>query len=610
MKNKFFLALAFAANCAFAQNTYQYKLDLVNVEKDQVKVTLVPPKTDKDELLFIMPRAVQGSYAVKNYGRFVTKFTAYDNAGNKLKTKQKEFDKFYIYKAQSLARIEYLVDDTWDTKNKKNFVFQPGGSNIEAGQNFAVNTFCFFGYFDGFKINPFQIEVTKPEQMYGSGFLTKTAKDKNTDIINAPDYVFLADNPLMYCVPDTTSMQVAGCTIKISVYSATGVVKSSKVKEYLAPLGAALSDFLKGLPVNEYHFIFYFEDPAKTAKVKSAGLAGYGALEHNHSSFYYLPETKNEADLKETVVHVCGHEFLHLVTPLNLHSEEIANFDFLNPKMSQHLWMYEGVTEYYSQLVPLQGGIVTEKEFRKTMRSKINQGEDFGAFSMTEMSRNVITPQNQKLYESVYNKGAVLAMLLDIQIADLTKGEKNLKSVMFELAKKYGPTKPFNDDQLFDDIVNLTHPDIRKFINAHIVGTETPDYRHILDKIGWQFADQKVKEVYLSGYFGVDFDEKTSSLFFTNVGNNIFGLQNGDVLVSINWTDVTADNINEMFEKYFKFNESDKSITVIVKRNGTTKTLSGSPQKGTMTMHNYIGASEDKLSASQTMLRKFILHQE
>ena len=62
-------------------------------------------------------------------------------------------------------------------KDKKKFVFQPGGSNIEAGLNYVINPHCFFGYFDGFKMNPFQIEVKKPSEMYGSGNLTKSSKD-------------------------------------------------------------------------------------------------------------------------------------------------------------------------------------------------------------------------------------------------------------------------------------------------------------------------------------------------------------------------------------------------------------------------------------------------
>jgi predicted metalloprotease with PDZ domain len=43
------------------------------------------------------------------------------------------------------------------------------------------------------------------------------------------------------------------------------------------------------------------------------------------------------------------HEFFHIVTPLSIHSKEIQDFDY-NDKMSEHLWMYEGVTEYFANL--------------------------------------------------------------------------------------------------------------------------------------------------------------------------------------------------------------------------------------------------------------------
>jgi predicted metalloprotease with PDZ domain len=47
---------------------------------------------------------------------------------------------------------------------------------------------------------------------------------------------------------------------------------------------------------------------------------------------------------------VVSHEFFHIVTPLSIHSKEIQDFDYNDPKMSQHLWMYEGVTEYFANL--------------------------------------------------------------------------------------------------------------------------------------------------------------------------------------------------------------------------------------------------------------------
>jgi predicted metalloprotease with PDZ domain len=244
MKRQFFSALFLAlSSLLIAQNQYQYQVDLINVSKDQVKVSLSPPRMDKDELVFIMPRVIPGSYSIKDYGRFIKQFTAYDKNGKKLKTKQKNTNEFYIYDAQAINKIEYLVNDTWDDKDKKKFVFQPGGSNIEAGLNYVINPHCFFGYFDGFKMNPFQIEVKKPSEMYGSGNLTKSSKDNITDIIVAPNYVFLADNPMMYCVPDTTSFQVAAANIHISVYSVNGIVKSKKVAEYLQPVAGALKEF-------------------------------------------------------------------------------------------------------------------------------------------------------------------------------------------------------------------------------------------------------------------------------------------------------------------------------------------------------------------------------
>ena len=140
--------------------------------------------------------------------------------------------------------------------------------------------------------------------------------------------------------------------------------------------------------------------------VAETGDGGYGALEHNYSSLYFLPEIGMESRLHSLVNEVAGHEFLHIQTPLNLHSEEIENFDFIDPKMSQHLWLYEGVTEYFAHLVQVQNGLIDQATFFKNMQDKIRQAEEFGNFSMTEMSKNVLTEAYKSKYNSVYNKGA------------------------------------------------------------------------------------------------------------------------------------------------------------------------------------------------------------
>jgi predicted metalloprotease with PDZ domain len=63
-----------------------------------------------------------------------------------------------------------------------------------------------------------------------------------------------------------------------------------------------------------------------------------------------LPELMPKEELVKSMMDVVSHEFFHIVTPLSIHSKEIQDFDYNDPKMSEHLWMYEGVTEYFANL--------------------------------------------------------------------------------------------------------------------------------------------------------------------------------------------------------------------------------------------------------------------
>lgn len=594
MKRLFSIAVAaFLFLSSAAQSAYRYTVDLQHVEKDKVKVTLYPPQIKGQEYAtFIIPRVVPGSYAIKDFGRFIEKFSAYSADGKKLKVKHKDRNRFIISNPSDLSYIEYWVNDTWDDKNKKEYVFQPCGSNIESDANFVINGHCFYGYFDGYKMLPYEITVAKPAGFYGATPLQKKLESTDKDVLLCPNYVELADNPVMYTKPDTASFDVGNMNVLVAVYSAKGLVHSKKIIEYVQPIGNALERFFKILPVNNYLFIYYFDAPERLQASKAAGLSGgYGALEHHHCSFYYLPETTFEKELRSTVYHVSCHEFLHILTPLNIHSKEIEDFDFVAPTMSRHLWLYEGVTEYFSMLCQVQDSLVTEQEFLDMIRQKINESEQFGSFSFTAMSANVLTPENQKLYLSVYNKGAVLAMMLDINIQELTNGKKSLKSVLQELAVKYGPEKPFDDNALISEIVSRVHPDLQQFFDSYISGSETVEYNRYFSKLGWDYQSEKERKVYISGYFGVEYKEATSSFVLVQVRQNIFGFVNGDILEAINGEEITMDNFMDIFNKYFKYNESPAKIKVKIKRGSQEMTLQNSPIEATITQKNYLAKS-------------------
>lgn len=583
MKNLLCLLVAFIFSFqATAQNEYQYSIDINTIENDRVSVELLCPKISESEIIFVIPRVIPGSYSDKKFAQFIKKFRAEDKEGNKLKYKLVDKSHFIIYQADKLYKITYDVDDTWDVQSKKKYIFEPGGSNIAQGKNVVLNNHAFFGYFENYKSLPFKIEIVKPESFFASTYLETVSKSKTEDLLIANDYFELGDNPVLYCVPDTTSFKISNTTIYVSVYNKDNSTTSEEIAEYMQPLAKALESFFEGkLPTDEYWFLIYLEE---LDNMKKHG--GYGALEHHHSSFYYLPETKMKSRFKQMILDISAHEFLHVLTPLNLHSTHIADFNYRNPVMSEHLWLYEGVTEYFSHLVQLQAGLIDSERFFEEMRSKMNRADDYPAFSMTEMSTNVLDNKYKDLYSSVYTKGAVLAFLLDLEIIRLTEGEKTLKDALLQLTKKYGPENPFKDENIIQDLSDLTHPDLQLFFDQYVIGEEEPDYSKMLNLIGWDYKRSFVRDIYYFGDLPLKFED--GKFIFTNNTENAFGIMYGDVLIAVDDNDATEDNINDLYKEYFRSRENDDPIYVKINRAGYNKTLKGIPLEAKQTQINYI----------------------
>ena len=600
-----FLLLSLSFNL-YAQDKYIYAADLKNIVDDKVQIQLITPAIKENEVTFSFPRVIPGSYSEKNYGKFIDEFEAFDKEGKPLKVKKVNKNQYSIKDAVRLNRISYKVNDTWDTPDK-DFIFQPGGSNIESGKNVIMNNHAFYGYFEGYNTLPFEIRVTKPAAMYASTHLQVDRKSPEEDVLTAKNYVYLADNPVFYCSPDTTSFVAGKSRINISVYSASAKVKSSQVSGYLQPMASALQQFFNGLPVDSYQFLFYFEDPAIALADKEKGGGGYGALEHNYSSLYFLPEIAFEPRLKSMVNEVSSHEFLHILTPFNLHSGLIENFDFVNPKMSRHLWLYEGVTEYFSNLVQVQGGLITEKDFFKNMRDKINEADKFGDFSMTAMSERVLEDRYQKKYSSVYNRGALIGLMLDIFIREKTNHDKDLKKVIMDLSQKYGAGKPFKDDAFLAEFVQASHPDVQSFIDNFINGEQPLPFSQYFGTLGYEYSPAKRIDVYYAGKMGLKYDEENKAIAFADVDKrNAFGLEDGDLFLAVEDIAVTEDNIDEIWEKYFQHNSTFTSLTVKVKRKSQEKVLNGSLFKGYLEAKNHIEPVPNPTALQKSNLSRLI----
>ncbi len=571
-----------------AQDKYVYSADLKNIKDDKVSINLITPGIKEKQIIFSFPRVIPGSYSEKSFGKYIDDFKVFDAKGKELKTKKINSYQYSIANAQKINRITYKVNDTWDSPDK-DFIFQPGGSNIDAGKNVIINTHAFFGYFEGYSQLPFEVNVAKPAEFYASTNMPVQRKTSEEDILSAQNYVFLADNPVFYNIPDTTSFIIGNTNINVSVYSVTGKVTSKQISGYLRPMAEALQIFFNGLPVDRYQFLFFFDNPENPIAPKESSGGGYGALEHNYSSLYFLPEMTFETQLKTMVNDVASHEFLHILTPLNLHSEQIEYFDFVNPKMSRHLWLYEGVTEYFSNLVQLTSGLINQKKFFSNMQEKIEQAEEHGDFAMTTMSLRVLEDEYQKKYNSVYNRGALIAFMLDIDIREKTNDTKDLKSVIVDLAGKYGPGKPFNDSTFLQEFVAASHPGVQTFIDNYINGDRPLPYQEFFARLGYEFSPEKKIEAYFVGRMGLKYDEESKGFVFTEVDKkNALTLQDGDQFLAVNDIKVDENNLSDLWEKYFLNNTDIPNLALTVKRKGEETVLSGPLYKGYAEVKNYL----------------------
>ena len=589
-------------------------IDLVNVVDDRVRVEMDPVAFTTETVLFRIPKTVPGTYSSDNYGKYIQDFKALDYKGNQLDVVKLDENSWRILNGVQLDKVEYLVNDTYDTENEvADAVFSPAGTNISAGSNFMLNLHGFVGYFDGFKEVPYSILVNKPGDLIATTTLSEESNRKPDplwDSFIAKRYFEVIDNPIMYAKPNTEIFEINGITVTLSLYSPNNVYKASDLKDRMVSMMGAQKNFLGDVDsTKEYNILLYLSD------VNVPDAQGFGALEHHTSTVVVLPEAMPMERLEQAMVDVVSHEFFHIVTPLSVHSKEIQYFDFNNPKMSKHLWMYEGTTEYFANLFQVQQGLISEDEFYDRMLMKIDNSKFYDDnMSFTIMSENILEEPYEVNYANVYEKGALINMSLDLLLREKSNGEKGVLWLLKELSKKYGVNVPFDDDALFKEILEMTYPEVDTFFKNHVIGDIPIDYDFYLNMVGLSILDVEQQ----TGYFFdgqvpyIDVDIESDSVIFIREGiklNSFFKdleLKGGDVLQVINGEEITIESFRSIIEESFSWTP-EKVIKITAERNGEIISMEGpvgSPMKVVNKITSKKDATENEISLRSAWLKK------
>jgi predicted metalloprotease with PDZ domain len=616
-KYGFFFALACLTFSTSAQNVnnfkgYRFTIDLVNVNHDKVKVELRTPSITRNSITYFLPKIVPGTYSVDDYGRYIEGFKAFDKNGDTLPVVRPDINSWKISSADRMVKLSYWVNDSYDDTLTKQVIFEPAGSDIEKDTVYAINNHCFLGYFEDMKNIPYEVTITHPEKMYGSTALIDLDKSDVTDRFITKSYNQLVDNPFLYDYPDTSVIKVGNSIVLISVYSPNKLVSAHFLAAKLDTLLMAQTKYLGGkLPVEKYAFIVFLSD-------KPGLSGGEGALEHSYSSFYYFGE-RDSTQLYHQFVDAAAHEFFHILTPLSIHSEEIQNFNFNDPRMSEHLWLYEGSTEYHAQMVQEKYGLMTPQALLNVFsrmitisRTRFNDTVPF-----TVMSRGVLA-QYKNQFVNVYQKGALIALCIDIQLLKLSNGKYGFMNLIQDLSKRYGKQLGFKDEELFGEIGKLTYPEIEKFLQTYVAGSQPLPLEQVFNSVGVDYLPkvQTKDSAFTMGNISLSFNSETKRPMVSDIsGMNAFGkamgYQKNDEIISINGVDMNPSTAPRFFRNFQNTAKAGEDLIIKVKRKdekGEEKIveLKGVMTKAPVIKYNVLRFS-DNASADQLALRNYWL---
>lgn len=598
-------------------NVIETHIDLNLVENDQLLITLDPGPFPAGEVTFYMPSVIPGTYQYSNFGRFISDVKAFDKKGQPLVVAKEDANTWKIVNGKQLDRITYLVDDTFDSEEGKE-VYPMAGTKIEKDEVYLLNLHAMVGYFKGGKEWAYRVTIDSPTDLVPFSSMESASHTATQDVFLADRYFNIIDDPILYTNDDSVSFTLDDIEVNLAVYSPKGVHKAADFKETLEEMMQAQKRFLGNANTTKSYDILLLLMSMEELQ-HYGGMQG--ALEHHTSTTVVFYEGLDTESLKEYLVDVVSHEFFHTLTPLNVHSEQVHYFNYNEGVMSQHLWMYEGTTEYFANLFQVQQNIIDEDNFYSRMSDKISRAKRFDDnMPFTEMSTNIVDEPYQANYQNVYYKGALINMCLDIIIREKSGGTRGFLNVMQTLAKKYGVDTPFTDNKLFDEIISMTYPEVGAFIETYIQGETPVPYKSYLERAGVTISetDKKLQSIIMidprTPFIAPKPNEDGSmDLAVKGLNNRLveLGFQKGDLIRVFNGTEIpelSQENmgaLNMLFGASFSWSPEQK-VTFEVERDGERITLSGtvgiavSPAKG-------ITAIEDATPA-QIALRNAWLH--
>ncbi|PUA18305.1 M61 family metallopeptidase [Glaciimonas sp. PCH181] len=302
---------------------------------------------------------------------------------------------------------------------------------------------------------------------------------------------------------------------------------------------------------------------------------GYGGLEHRASTALICARAdlpvKGQPECSDgyrTFLGLCSHEYFHTWNVKRIKPAAFAPYDLQVENYTSLLWLFEGFTSYYDDLMLFRCGLIDQAEYLKLVTKTINGvllGSGRGKQSVAESSFDAWVKYYRQdenapnAIVSYYTKGSLVALALDLTIRSETKNKKSLDDVMRVLWQKYGRDFYATNDTagrgvteaaveaLFDAVTGLK---LKRFFDRYVRGTDDLPLEKLLASAGVTIADERkaVKPGLGARTTRGGAECKLLNVYEGGAAHRA-GLSAGDVLMALDGVRVTA-NLDVIFGRY------------------------------------------------------------
>jgi predicted metalloprotease with PDZ domain len=478
------------------------------------------------EEFLVMPVWTPGSYLIREFARHVQDFQAKDASGRALQ---------------------------WEKTNKNTWRIVPNGAR-EWSASYRVyanelsvrtnqlnsdhafwNNAALLMYLDGYLNAPATLRILAPQPWKIATGLP--AAGKNT--FRAENFDILYDSPVEVSNFKTISFSVKNVPHRI-VIDGEGNYDPEKMKADVQRIVATSVELMGGeIPYRDYTFILHLRSNT------GGGLEHLNSTALGYPRFGFQPETRYRGFLG-----LVSHEFFHLWNVKRIRPDALGPFDYSKENYTKLLWVAEGVTSYYGDLILRRAGLMSEKDylaslarafqsFQKVPGRRVMSAEEASFDTWIKYYRQDENSINSQI--DYYDKGAIVGLLLDLEIRKLTHNSKSLDDVMrglySEFFKKNRNYTPADFQRLSEQMAGTS---LEEFFSRYVRGREEFDYNRALAAAGLRLdlseASAGVKATE-KAYLGADLSQDGDRLLVSRVleGSPAYeqGLNTGDQIVAL-----------------------------------------------------------------------------